>query len=338
MLTSQDPADDTNIKVTEMRDTINNELLGMLNKHFAYINQQFTKVTSDLGTVTEKIIQEVKTGTLTVEQQHELTRKELGGLLNSMEDNLRTTITRMRNSLARFIREEHASMTKELKDELRKNFGDLDDLILAVESQQEKNLTDLHGSLASLTKTVDKINIQTEKIPGLEQNQAQLMRLISTVGSQVSTANKALSRLQVGVGDIKLTLKNIAGQVKSTDEAVTGIDKHLQDALSKLQEVNKRVMSSDRRAKKRDRIINKCVAKTSSDIESLYNDLRRFWRGKKGAPMVTLAYLQKRFTDISGYIRRLETEMSKAGVDISSLKVHLDAYDEIIEGFFWSIG
>jgi len=317
--------------VAEIKRQINEEVLRLLRRQYEDMTTGFKKVNRGLGTATAKIIDEVRKGTVITKKQHELTRKELGESLNLMEDNLRTTITTMKNSMTKFIKEEHASMTKELKDELRKNFGDLDDLILAVESQQERKLTDLHSSLASLTKTVDRINIRTEKIPGLEQSQSQLMGLISSVGSQVSTANKALIELHVAVGDIKEMLIALKEQVSQVREDVANIDTTLSDAVKKLIDLSGQVTTFEKKSEEWNREVKRSVESVGGALDALTEDLKKFWKGPKGG-MITMGRVLQRFKDMGGFIRRLEKQMKVTGLDVKGIDAHLQAFDEILEG------
>jgi len=193
------------------------------------------------------------------------------------------------------------------------------------------------NGMNNMGEMLTKLDDVMKKLEGMPTDEQMVIlkdipSMFNELKSSSDETNENVKILRDEVEEIKETLKNIASQVKSTDKAVTKIDNNVQNAFSKLQKLDKRVMLFAKRAKIRDRIINKCVTDTSDDIKSLYKDLRKFWRGRKGAPMLTLASMQERFTDISKYIRILKKEMSNVGVDVSSLKVHLAAYDEIIEG------
>jgi len=84
----KDKADDTNKKVTEMRDIINAEFLEMLRTNFEKIDDQFGRLRSNLGGILRKISVRIREARLSIEEKTELIRTEMAGVKQFLETTL----------------------------------------------------------------------------------------------------------------------------------------------------------------------------------------------------------------------------------------------------------
>ena len=169
------------------------------------------------------------------------------------------------------------------------------------------------------------LNGQTTPTPQQSADMQKVLRLLQELKDTADDTN-------IKVGEVREMVEALKEQVSKVSKDVANIDTTLSAAVKKLIDLSGQVTTFEKKSEEWNREVKKSVESVGGALDALTKDLNTFWKGQKGG-MITMGRVLQRFNDMSGFIRRLEKGMQDANLDIKGIDAHLQAFDEILEGF-----